>query len=391
MRAPCNNMKTPSAHPVHVSTSLETRGGISAVLQVYRDAGFFDEWGAEHVASHTDQGGTSHKLMFGLKAVLQVLSLWLRGRISVLHVHTASGPSFWRKLLVAGPVLLSNTPVVLHVHGGAFKTFFYERCNPVQRWLVRAVLERSRLVLGLTEEWVQTLQAMAPRARVQALVNPVQMPGQPRGAADGERDVLLYLGLLDRKKGTHDLLEAYARLPERLRARWRLVLAGTGDIEGLQALAEARGVAHQVEMPGWIGADQKTELLGRAGALALPSYAEGLPMAVLEALAHGVPVVASAVGGIPQVVQNDVTGYLVAPGDLDGLTARLTQVLQDARHARQLGQRGRELVEAHYAAPAVLQALGRAYESLGLSRQGERRVAVVRRAAHTPAARVTSY
>lgn len=374
-------MPSTNKHPVHVSTSLETRGGISAVLQVYRDAGFFDEWGAEHVASHIDQGGAPYKLLFGLRAFLQVMSLWLRGRISVLHVHTASGPSFWRKLLVAGPVLLSSTPVVMHVHGGAFRTFFYERCTPLQRWIVRMALERSRLVLGLTEEWVQTLQAMAPRARVQALVNPVQMPGQAALTEEQPRNVLLYLGLLDRKKGTHDLLEAYARLPEALRQRWQLVLAGTGDIEGLKTLAAQRGVSHQVELPGWIGPEQKLELLRRAGALALPSYAEGLPMAILEALAHGVPVVASAVGGIPQVVQNDVTGYLVAPGDLDALTERLSQLLRDPVLARQMGHRGHDLIESKYAAPAVLNALGRAYEGLGLSRQRGRRMAPARRMA----------
>ena len=105
------NRPLAGAFPVHLGTALDTRGGISAVLQVYQRAGFFDAWGATHVVSHTDRGTRRHKAATALAAALQVFKLHLQSTISVLHVHTASGLSFWRKVLISAPVLFSRTPV----------------------------------------------------------------------------------------------------------------------------------------------------------------------------------------------------------------------------------------------------------------------------------------
>lgn len=358
----------PNACPLHLSTSLTTRGGISAVLQVYQRAGFFKEWRVHHVSSHTDQGGPIAKARAALGAAAAVWQHWLSAKTSVLHVHTASGPSFWRKLAIAAPVLLSHTPVVMHVHGGAFQAFF-DRCGPVRRWLIRSALERSALVLGLTDEWVHTLRTIAPQARVQALVNPVEMPAPRRADAPPApvRDTILYLGLLERKKGAHDLLEAFARLPQ-ARTTCKLVLAGSGDIEGLRALAHSLGIADRVILPGWIGPKEKSHWLERAACLALPSYAEGLPMAILEAMAQGVPVVASAVGGIPQVVRPGETGSLVTPGDLADLTTQLSRIMNDEPLRQRMGEAGRQRIAERYSAQAVLTTLSQTYESLGLKR-----------------------
>jgi glycosyltransferase involved in cell wall biosynthesis len=359
-------MTAPGRRVVHVSTGLDTRGGISAVLNVYARAGFFSRWGVEHVVSHTDRGRAAAKVACALRAVLQVWVSWARGRIALLHIHTASGFSFWRKLCISAPVLLSRVPVVMHVHGGGFADF-HRRCGPLRRWLIRSVLQRSRVVLALTDEWRRTLSDIAPAARVEVLVNPVELPAHASGRAPATaRNVVLFLGLLQRSKGAHDLLEAFAALPPAC-GKARLVLAGIGDVDGLRRRAEKLGLNQRVYLPGWIDSREKHHWLEQATCLALPSYAEGLPMAVLEALAHGVPVVASAVGGIPSVIRHGQTGFLTAPGAVGEISQHLATLLTDRRARDEMGNSGRRLIEDGYATNQVLARLGHIYAELGVA------------------------
>src|SRR5205814_3990716 len=127
-------------------------------------------------------------------------------------------------------------------------------------------------------------------------------------------NLILFLGKLAPSKGIFDLLEAVAALrPDA--ADVRLVCAGDGDRIAVARYAERLGIADAVKFTGWVGPSGKRALLENAAVFALPSYDETLPMSVLEAMSAGVPVVASPVGGISEVVVDGVSGFLVAPGD----------------------------------------------------------------------------
>ena len=110
----------------------------------------------------------------------------------------------------------------------------------------------------------------------------------------------LYLGRLGQTKGTYDLVNAFAALPEAVRARARLVLAGDGDVEGMRKLAAPS--ASRVRVLSWIDAHERDRLLAASDVFVLPSYAEGVPMSLLEAMAAGLPCITTPVGGIPDVL-----------------------------------------------------------------------------------------
>jgi glycosyltransferase involved in cell wall biosynthesis len=353
--------------PYHVATALDTRGGIAAVLQVYERNGLFNRWHVRHVVSHTDRGGTLKKVAAAIKAALLVWAGLAQRDIALLHVHTASGVSFLRKVFVIAPVLLlRHVPIVLHVHGGGFADY-YERSCTLHRALIRAVLNRAQRVIALTNDWAIRLATIAPAARIEVLVNPVEIPpeAQTKGETSAPRRVVLFLGLLDPSKGSHDLLRAFAMLPPSC-SGMHLVLAGSGDVDGLKGLAELLGVNERVTFPGWINPIERTSWLRQAICLALPSYAEGLPMAVLEAMAMAVPVIATAVGGIPQVVRPKHTGWLIAPGDITELSRCLANAYIRPDETRQLGQAARRLIETEYGARAVISRLESVYTDLGL-------------------------
>jgi hypothetical protein len=108
-----------------------------------------------------------------------------------------------------------------------------------------------------------------------------------------------------------------------------LLMAGDGEVERARAAVAAAGVGDTVEVRSWLSAEQVQEELRTAHVLVLPSLDEGQPMAILEAMAHGLCVVATDVGGIPDLVEDGVSGLLVPPKDVDALAAALGKVVED--------------------------------------------------------------
>jgi glycosyltransferase involved in cell wall biosynthesis len=148
------------------------------------------------------------------------------------------------------------------------------------------------------------------------------------------------------------------------------VCAGEGDRGAVLRHAERRGIADLVKFTGWVGPSGKRVLLDSAAVLALPSYAEGMPMGLLEAMAAGVPVIASPVGGVAEVVVDGVSGVLVAPGDGATLSRALRRLLLDREAAARIGAAGRETVRARFAPEKALAQLEEVYADVGLSAGG---------------------
>ncbi|MFO0952930.1 MAG: glycosyltransferase [Isosphaeraceae bacterium] len=187
------------------------------------------------------------------------------------------------------------------------------------------------------------------------------LPRPALGLADVPEDarLILYVGRLDAQKGLTTLLEALSR-PSVTGPDWHLALAGDGpERDRLQAEAASRpGLAGRVH---WLGhRSDVPALLAASDLLILPSLWEGMPNAVLEAMAARRPVVATAVEGTTDLVVPGETGWLVPPGDADALESALTEALADLERLRQFGEAGRARVEAHFTPGQTV----RAYERL---------------------------
>ena len=166
------------------------------------------------------------------------------------------------------------------------------------------------------------------------------------GRAPGER--MLFVGRLAGIKGVPVLLAALADLAAR-RPAARLALVGDGpERAAIEAEAARLGVAERVEFLGYLGQAEVAAELARSDLFVLPSFAEGVPVVLMEAMASGLPVVATRVAGVGELVEDGVAGRLVAPGDIASLTAAIEALLADPERRAAMGRAGRAKVEAEF-------------------------------------------
>ena len=332
---------------VILGTSTLTKGGIATVLSMYARAGLFERWPVIHIATHQD-GTCRRKAAVALSALTTFVGLLVHSRVALVHVHSASGASFWRK---AGFVLLAfaaQVPVIFHLHGGGFMEYYNRSGGTFRRWLIRHVLDHSAAVVVLTEEWRRRLSSITENTNIKTIANAVDADELFRISRTPTADpVILFLGRLEKDKGIYELLDAVVAVcREYPRAVVRF--GGIGDIEGVKRRAAAIGIADRVEVPGWLSGAEKLDAFRTAAVYVLPSYAEGLPMGMLEAMAAGLPVVATRVGGIPSVVEDGVHGVLVEPGNVVELTEALLRLLRDSALSARMGEAGRQRVAEQY-------------------------------------------
>jgi glycosyltransferase involved in cell wall biosynthesis len=255
---------------------------------------------------------------------------------------------------------------------GRYVEVVRHRCLEGSRWrsvaaAADAYLARARGVYDAVDRFVapsaflrdRVVEGGLPAERVRVLPNPVRAADAPREAPVGPPRVL-YAGRLVAEKGVHTLLDATALFP----AGVRLTMVGSGRLEG-QLRDRVRSERLPIDLLGATDPAGVARQLRTATAAVLPAlWWENCPMAVLEAAAQGVPVVASAVGGVPELVEDGVTGRLVPAGDAGALAAAVAGLVADPESARQMGTRAWERVRERHDPDAHVAALVGCYEEV---------------------------
>lgn len=346
-----------------VSTSRETPGGMTSFVETIAATPLWSRWEVRFIATHRPGSVPARLGAFarGAAAFLGALALHPP---ALVHLHMAKGGSFFRKAAFVWLAAARRVPVVLHMHGGEFRLFYDRMPAPVQG-LVRATLRRADLVVALGAGWAQRLADIAPGARIVALPNPVRILGAARRPAAGEPVHVVFLGKMCRAKGTYVLLDAWSRLVRSgTAAPCRLTLAGNGEVDEVRARVAELGLGATVEVRSWLAPDEVGELLATAQVLTLPSRNEGQPMSILEAMSRGICVVATEVGGIPDLVEDGVSAVLVPVDDTGALTAALRRVVDDPDLRARLGGGGLERATRDFDVEVIWRRLDDLYAEL---------------------------
>ena len=348
-----------------VGTDLTGMGGIRTVVQGYIDAGLFDRVDCTYVTTHRP-GSHWKKVVAALTGWAQVAVRLHTLDAPLVHIHLSSRASFWRKSVVCALARLARRPYLLHAHGSEFADF-YEECSPAARGIVRAVLANATLVLALSEAWRTTLERISPQAHIEVLMNAVPLPALDERSRPAQRQPnLLFFGEIARHKGVLELARAFAQVAAILPGL-RLVYAGTG-----RAVAETRelttqlGLDGRTEFTGWLESERKRAVLADATIFVLPSYVEGVPMALLEAMSLGLPVIATPVGGVPEIVTHEVDGLLVPPGDVAALAAAIARLMNEPQLRERLGRAARETIATRFSLDTSVEQLLGFYRRFGI-------------------------
>jgi glycosyltransferase involved in cell wall biosynthesis len=309
-------------------------GGMQTAMRGLLASPLADRYRIETVATHRGAGAARRLGVF--LAALAKLAWWsLRGRGRIVHVHATKRGSSYRKAVCVLLAKALRRRVVLHMHSGPgdIAAFGADLGGPQRAFLQLAFRQADR-VLAVSQASADALSAEFGRSDIAVVPNPAPVPPPEAGRMVADPDpIALYLGgFANPVKGGEVLLDALAgsRLED-----LRLVLAGPGPPPaGLVRLLAAQP---RLQWRGWLEQAAKEELLAETSIFVLPSTSEGLPMALLEAMSHGLAIVCTAVGGVPDTVADGEEALVVEPGAAGALAAALDRLRGDAELRRRLG------------------------------------------------------
>jgi glycosyltransferase involved in cell wall biosynthesis len=364
----------PGLRVLLVGKGPPARDGIATFLRSVQDGlGGIHRIELLNLTREGDAAGGRLSLANIRRAAADTRAVWRRSRgADVVHIHSALAPhvTLVRAGMLAAAARTRGCGVLLHAHGGLVKLWLTTR---PRRALARVALAAADHVVAVSEGGREALAAALGKRRVDLIDNWIDTGAFSPPDAPHEPPRILYAGFITPRKGLLDLIAASRLLEERGVAH-ELLLAGGTPAEGPHAEEEVRRAAGPaVRLLGSRPLEAMPELYGTADVFCLPSWWEAMPLSVLEAMAAGLPVVATRVGDIPRAVEDGVTGLLVPPRDPAALASALEQLLRGPEDRRAMGAAGRARVEGRFGAGPGLAAIDRLYLTLDRRRTRGRR------------------
>lgn len=343
------------------------RGGISSALNELSKTKFWLENGCEMFPSSLAcEGGNRKGLLSQASRLARFVYVLAWSRPDVVGLHAASKRSFYRKALYAAACRLFGVPYVWHVHVSHFLGF-YEAANPLVRGWVRVTFQQAANVLYLSRELESFFQSSFVHCSG-VLAQPISLVewDHGRNGEDGSRSdvprasTFLFLARLERDKGIGELLEAFAALHREFPS-WKLLVAGGQPSEDLSAEIRSKLPEGSWEFVGWLEGQEKRRALLSAGAMVLPSYSEGFPVSVLEAMKYETPLIVTSVGGIPDYLTNGREALVIPPRDVDALKRAMLDLVTHPSDAKIRARECLALLRSTFDAEVVGKELARIY------------------------------
>ena len=284
---------------------IPPKGGVAQVIYNYSSYVF----PTFKCIVNSSGGNKLKKTLIAIIALLKtVFVLTLNKSIKIVHIHTASYNSFTRSALFVQIAKIFHKKVILHIHGGGFKKYYSTKPQKITD-----ILNKCDCIITLSKSWQSFFSTISHCKQIE-IVNNIVAPPQFLHLQKDNKFHLLFLGLITEQKGIFDLLEVIAAHRQEFENKLTLHIGGNGKVEKLMEFIRTHGLQTIVVYEGWVSKQKKAELFNLANAFILPSYTEGLPVSILEAMSYGVPVIATKVGGIPEAVTKN-TGILFTPGN----------------------------------------------------------------------------
>lgn len=292
------------------------KGGMSSVINQLMEHDWGNNIEITYLSTHIS-GHVITKCFYFFKSYLHLFMLSIQNTYDIIHIHMSYKGSFIRKNSIAHLSKKFSKKVIVHLHGSEFKDY-YNQSSYKNKVKIQKFFSLVDVTIVLGNDWNDFIRRIAPRANIVVVNNAIKIP-EYHIQIRHTPFTLLFLGVLIERKGVFDLLKAIKSIIKQS-YNIKLYIAGTGLKEKeMREYCLNNGLKDNVEFLGWVSNAKKEKVFLNSDLLVLPSYNEGLPIAILEALSYGLPIISTNVGSISDAVINKRNGLLISPGNVEEL------------------------------------------------------------------------
>lgn len=255
-----------------------------------------------------------------LISIIKILFLLSKKGEKIIHIHTASNLSFFRKSIFINISYLFKAKIILHIHGGSFFDFYNRHPK-----FVKKELTKCNRIITIAEIWKNNLIELGFK-NVLTLHNPIPIPKPNIININKTTFNILFLGTITENKGIWDILNMIKDHQSEILNQIQFFIGGNGEVDKLLDFIKINNLNKIVKYVGYLDEKTKTLAFLNSDLYIQPSYKEGLGMAIIEAMSYKLPVIASNTGGIPEIVKNNYNGFLIKPGDMEDLFKKINLI-----------------------------------------------------------------
>jgi glycosyltransferase involved in cell wall biosynthesis len=322
-----------------IGQDFNDNGGISTVLSTYKE--IFECF--NFIRSTTTLGSNKLKNFFVL---LKAIGLYIRycfsSVIKIIHIHTASNIDFFRNSMFVIIGKIFKKKIILHIHGGMFRQFYLKYPKYITK-----IIKKCDYIITPSNYLANIVKML--HNDVIVLPNMIDQPlFEKKKANDNNKLHIIFLGTLNDNKGIFDILSVFGEEIDYLKDKVELYIGGRGDVYRLENMINQLELSNFVVYHGWLNKIEKHKLLSQADILIQPSLAEAFGISILEGMSYGLPIIATNVGGIPELVQNNINGFLIEPGSKQQIFDVVKYFVENPQVLKKMGEVSAEKAEPFF-------------------------------------------
>jgi len=348
-------------------------GGIPTYIEVLLSSNLSEKYDFIHINTQLKEkvrNNLFNRAYFSAIKILEIIQAIRKYQPSLSHIHTSSYLGFYEKSLFAFISRIFSVPIILHIHGGEFDRFYWNS-DILRKKIIKLLLKIPSKIICLSEHWKDFFKTIATEKKLEVLHNMIDVSSYQQDVSYSFKNknisfdckkIILFVGELVKRKGVYDVIKVIPIVKEKIKD-CIFVFVGNGNIEKIKGLCRLKGIESNTFFLGEISGCRKISIFLDSDVFILPSYAEGMPITILEAMAAGVPVISTKVGAIPEIIKNGKNGFLIEPGKYNQLAEKIIYLLKNNKLREYIGKNNLEQVRQKYCVNRVISQISKIYDS----------------------------
>lgn len=307
-----------------VGPDKSLKGGIATVIKNISDSKKInDNYEIEII-----QTTSNKRLITFIKSIFKIRKACCN---DIIHFHVASNGSFFRKYILY-KISRKDVKKIFHLHGGGFIEF-YKSSNKIIKYFIKDMLNGCDLIINVSNYMLEEVKKEFPliSSKLIKIYNGIDATNNSKKFVN-KKNVILYFGKLIEYKGIYDFIEVLNNLNDFIREkRWNVIIAGNGEVERVKKLILDRRLDSIVSVIGWVTGKEKEEVLSKSKIVVIPSHVESFGIAAIEAMAYGNSIVATDAGALPEIIKNNINGFVTRRGSIKGIANKIIKLIEDEK------------------------------------------------------------